>query len=78
MAEIVGSLAQGRFQGAEILTYDLSGKGVGITDFGPFAHSAGNRLPPRLTSRIAELKGELERGNIRLPSLRQRTLCNCR
>lgn len=78
VADIVGSLARGRFQGAEILTYSLSDQGVGITDFGPFARSAGNRLPPRLTSRLAELKKELERGAIRLPSLRQRTLCNCR
>lgn len=76
--QIIRSLAQGNFQGAEILTWNLSDKGVGITDFGPFARGTGNRLPPRLLSRLGELHGELIRGNIRLPSLRQRTLCNCR
>lgn len=76
--EIIRSLAQGRFQGAEILTWNLADKGVDITDFGPFVRGAGNRLPPRLPSRLEELRGELARGGITLPSLRQRTLCNCR
>ena len=76
--EIVGSHAQGKFRGGEILTYSLSDKGVGITDFRRFAQGDGNKLPPRLTSRLAELRKELERQAIRLPSLRQGTLCNCR
>lgn len=76
--EIVRSLAQGNFQGSEILVWNLADSGVGITDFGSFVRGAGNHLPPRLSSRLKELRGELVQGNIRLPSLRQRTLCNCR
>lgn len=76
--EIVASHAQGKFRGGEILTYSLADKGVGITDFTRFAKGDGNKLPPRLVGRLAELRKELERQAIRLPSLRQGTLCNCR
>lgn len=76
--EIVSSHVQGKFRGGEILTYTLADKGVGITDFRSFARGDGNRLPPRLAGRLAELRREIERQAIRLPSLRQGTLCNCR
>ena len=76
--EIVASHVQGKFRGGEILTYSLSDGGVGITDFRRFAQGDGNRMPPRLAGRLAELRRELERQAIRLPSLRQGTLCNCR
>ena len=76
--EIVASHVQGKFRGGEILTYTLADKGIGITDFWSFARGEGNRLPPRLSSRLAELRREIERQAIRLPSLRQGTLCNCR
>ena len=76
--EIVASHVQGKFRGGEILTYTLADKGIGITDFLSFARGEGNRLPPRLSSRLAELRREIERQAIRLPSLRQGTLCNCR
>lgn len=76
--EIVASHVQGKFRGGEILTYTLADRGTGITDFRSFACGEGNRLPPRLSSRLAELRREIERQAIRLPSLRQGTLCNCR
>lgn len=76
--EIIASHVQGKFRGGEILTYTLADDGVGITDFRGFARGEGNRLPPRLTGRLAELRREIERQAIRLPSLRQGTLCNCR
>ena len=76
--EIVSSHVRGNFRGGEIVTYTLADKGVGITDFRSFAAGEGNKLPPRLASRLTELRRELERQAIRLPSLRQGTLCNCR
>lgn len=76
--EIVSSHVRGNFRGGEIVTYTLADKGVGITDLRSFAAGEGNKLPPRLASRLTELRRELERQAIRLPSLRQGTLCNCR
>ena len=76
--EIVAAHVQGKFRGGEILTYSLADKGVGITDLRSFSRGEGNRLPPRLNGRLAELRREIERQAIRLPSLRQGTLCNCR
>ena len=76
--EIVAAHAQGGFRGGEILTHSLADKGVGITDLRGFSREEGNRLPPRLKERLMELRRELERQAIRLPSLRQGTLCNCR
>lgn len=34
--------------------------------------------PPPSNAALPELRLELTRGGIRLPSLRDRTLCNCR
>ena len=76
--EIVSSHVRGNFRGGDIVTYTLADKGVGITDLRSFAAGEGNKLPPRLASRLTELRRELERQAIRLPSLRQGTLCNCR
>lgn len=76
--EIIAAHVRGEFRGGEIITYSLADKGVGITDFHSFARGDGNRLPPRLGSRLTELRRELARQAIRLPSLRQGTLCNCR
>lgn len=76
--EIIAAHVRGEFRGGEIITYSLADKGVGITDFAGFSREKGNRLPPRLAGRLAELRREIERQAIRLPSLRQGTLCNCR
>lgn len=75
--ELVTAYANDRFQGAEIITYTLENGGVDITNFASYA-AAGKPLPPRLLQRCKELRMELSRGSIRLPSLRQGTLCNCR
>lgn len=78
VGEIVAAHVQGNFRGGEIVTHSLADKGVGITDMRSFTREEGNKLPPRLAGRLAELRREIERQAIRLPSLRQGTLCNCR
>lgn len=75
--ELVRAYAENRFQGAEIITYSLANKGTDITGFSTFTAS-GQKVPARLKERCQELRMELGRGSIRLPSLRQGTLCNCR
>lgn len=76
--EIVKATAQGAFAGNEIITYDLASGGVDIVPPQVWARHAGVRLPAAIERRLAELRLELTRGGIRLPSLRDRTLCNCR
>ncbi|WP_300718416.1 BMP family ABC transporter substrate-binding protein [uncultured Desulfovibrio sp.] len=76
--EIVKATAQGAFAGNEIITYDLANGGVDIVPPQVWARNAGVRLPDAIGRRLAELRLELTRGGIRLPSLRDRTLCNCR
>ena len=76
--EIVKATAQGAFAGNEIITYDLANGGVDIVPPQVWARHAGVRLPAAIERRLAELRLELTRGGIRLPSLRDRTLCNCR
>lgn len=76
--EIVKATAQGAFAGNEIITYDLANGGVDIVSPQVWARHAGVRLPAAIERRLAELRLELTRGGIRLPSLRDRTLCNCR
>lgn len=76
--ELVKATAQGAFAGNEIITYDLANGGVDIVSPQVWARHAGVRLPAAIERRLAELRLELTRGGIRLPSLRDRTLCNCR
>lgn len=76
--EIVKATARGAFAGNEIITYDLANGGVDIVSPQVWARHAGVRLPAAIERRLAELRLELTRGGIRLPSLRDRTLCNCR
>ena len=76
--EIVKATARGAFAGNEIITYDLAIGGVDIVSPQVWARHAGVRLPAAIERRLAELRLELTRGGIRLPSLRDRTLCNCR
>ncbi len=56
----------------------LANGGVDIVSPQVWARHAGVRLPAAIERRLAELRLELTRGGIRLPSLRDRTLCNCR
>lgn len=76
--EIVEATARGQFAGNEIITYDLANGGVDIVPPRLWARKAGVRLPAAVEQRLAELRMEITRGGIRLPSLRDRTLCNCR
>ncbi|MBD5640874.1 MAG: BMP family ABC transporter substrate-binding protein [Desulfovibrio sp.] len=71
VAEIVAAAASGNFRGKEILTYTLANGGV---NFRPGGIAAGN---PEIARRLKELRLELEKGSIRLRSLRQRALCDC-
>ncbi|MDR2821181.1 MAG: BMP family ABC transporter substrate-binding protein [Desulfovibrio sp.] len=71
------SAAVGNFRGGEISVYDLGNAGVEITDMATFKAAAGKNIPPDLERRLAELRGEILGGGIKLKSLRARTLCDC-
>lgn len=80
VAEIVDSAASGHFRGKEILTYNLQNHGVNFAfDSDNFIKSKnyGSVAASDIKRRLAELRQELANGNIRLHSLRQRTLCDC-
>lgn len=66
--QIVASAASGHFGGKQIITYDLANRGVN------FQAVSGN---PEINRRTGELRKEIEKGAIRIHSLRQRTLCDC-
>lgn len=70
--EIVASAASGKFRRKEIIIYNLANQGV---DFIFNAKTASQGAD--ITRRMGELRKEIEQGNIRLRSLRQRTLCDC-
>lgn len=69
VAEILVSAASGKFRGKEIITYDLANGGVNFETLGS--------LSPNILRRLGELRREIDKGAIRLHSLRQRTLCDC-
>lgn len=71
--EIISSAA-GDFRGKEIITYDLKNGGVAFTGLEHLSSGPGTA---NIARRIAELKREIADGNIRIRSLRQRTLCDC-
>lgn len=75
--EIIRAAADGRFQGREILVYDLKNQGVGITNMTLFNAAAGSNAPPDMARRLRELRAEILNHSIRLKSLRARTLCDC-
>lgn len=68
--EIVASAASGKFRRKEIITYNLANGGVNFVP-GPAAQNAN------AVRRVGELRNEIEKGAIKLHSLRQRTLCDC-
>lgn len=70
--EIVASAASGKFRRKEIITYNLANQGVDFI-FNPATASRDAGI----ARRMGELRKEIEKGNIRLRSLRQRTLCDC-
>lgn len=75
VAEIVNAAAADKFAGKEIIVYNLANGGADFIGFEQFAkkHNAATRA----LRRIGELRHELITGSIRVPSLRQRTLCDC-
>lgn len=72
VSEIVASAASGKFRRKEIITYNLANQGVNFI-FNAKTASQGADI----SRRMGELRKEIEQGNIRLRSLRQRTLCDC-
>lgn len=75
--EIVAAAAEGRFAGGRIITRTLEDGGVVLASPEAFARSSGIAVPPRVFSRLEELRRELASGNIRLQSRRLPTLCDC-
>ena len=75
--DLIAAAASGKFQGKKILVRDLANGGVDITDPAVFSAAAGTGAPPDLQRRVQELRGEVLRGGVRLPSMRARTLCDC-
>ena len=75
--EIVAAAAEGRFAGGKIITRTLEDGGVVLTPPEAFARHSGLAVPPRVFSRLEELRRELASGNIRLQSRRLPTLCDC-
>ena len=73
--EIVAS-AVGAFRGKEIVTYDLANGGVAFNGLEKLSGKSG-AAHQSISRRVGELKREIEKGNIRLQSMRQRTLCDC-
>ena len=51
--------------------------GTNLVGLKTFLRAAGNKAPQHMESRLNELRQELIKGNIRLKSLRARTLCDC-
>lgn len=75
VAEIVNAAAAGSFKGKEIIVYGLDNNGA---DFiGLERYFKNNKSSGRIERRIRELRHELREGSIHVPSLRQRTLCDC-
>lgn len=75
--DIVAAAAEGRFQGGRIVTRTLEDGGVALVSLKEFARRSGVVLPPRVFSRLEELRRELASGGIRLQSRRVPTLCDC-
>lgn len=72
--ELVASAA-GKFRGKEILVWDLA-DGVDF-QIPEEVQNEFKKAAPQILRRVAEVKRELMQGNIRVPSLRERALCDC-
>lgn len=73
--DIVAAAAK-NFRGKEIVSHDLSD---GYISFSLAQNLAmkDRRLYENISRRVRELRDEIMSGSLRLPSLRQRTLCDC-
>lgn len=74
--EIIAAFAKGQFQGKEIIVYDLKNGGVSLEGLAEFPKAAHGKADD-IARRVRELAHELSSGNIRIKSLRTRTLCDC-
>lgn len=72
--EIMKSAASPKFAGKEILVYDLAGGGV---DFQLSPAILRDPSKSCIVRRVKEVKSEIIKGAVRIPSLRARTLCDC-
>lgn len=72
VAGLVRDAANGSFRGKEIAIYNLENNGV---DFVFKKEAPG--VTRRLRERLGELRKEIIDGSIKLPSLRQKALCDC-
>lgn len=72
--EIMRSAASPKFAGKEILLYDLASGGV---DFELSPEFLKHPAAKEIARRVKEARAEIIRGEIRIPSLRARTLCDC-
>ncbi|WP_299394943.1 BMP family ABC transporter substrate-binding protein [uncultured Desulfovibrio sp.] len=75
--DIVAAAAEGKFAGGRIVTRTLEDGGVEFVSPEVFARRSGITVPPRVFSRLEELRRELASGGIRLQSRRLPTLCDC-
>ena len=75
--DIVAAAAEGKFAGGRIVTRTLEDGGVEFVSPEAFARRSGITVPPRVFSRLEELRRELASGGIRLQSRRLPTLCDC-
>lgn len=75
--DIVAAAAEGSFAGGKIITRTLKDGGVVVVPLETFARRSGVAVPPRVLSRLEELRRELDSGGIRLQSHRLPTLCDC-
>ena len=76
--DIVAAAAEGRFAGGKIITRTLEDGGVVLVPLETFARRSGRAMPPRVLSRLEELRRELASGGIRLRQHRLPTLCDCK
>lgn len=74
--DIMRSAASPKFAGKEIIVYDLANGGVDFELAEDFPR-ASTQIKNDVLRRIKEVKAEIIRGSIRIPSLRARTLCDC-
>ena len=73
--QIIEDTVKDNFQAKEIITYDLANHGVSLTD--PAKSLRSNKNLGAIPRRLEELTHEIEAKNIKIKSLRKRTLCNC-
>lgn len=72
--EIMRSAASPKYAGKEILIFDLENEGV---DFELSPEVIGDSSKKDIVRRVREVKSEIIKGSIKIPSLRARTLCDC-